>query len=1166
MLIHPGTPRVISVALAAFLFVFGTLPTPCAGDLLSISEFMAINDTGLDDEDRDEADWIEVHNAGTSEVNLDGWFLTDKADELAKWRFPAVTLAPDAYLVVFASEKDRKDPTGPLHTNFKLDGDGEYLALVRPDGVTVVSEFAPAFPVQVPDVSYGLQGALVTETLLAAGAEAKALVPADDAFEPGEEPDALRPWTLEDWNDSGWLSGTTGVGYDYDDLIGLDVVAMRNTNETVYIRIPFEVDDPVAIQALTLRLRYEDGMIAYINGREVARDNAPDVGSETWNSGAPVTRSDSDAVEAVDFAIPQFDFLHAGTNVLAIQGLNRSTGSSDLLILPELLATVATEGNRSWRYFPTPTPGAANEAGVAVPGPIISDVEQRPAIPTVDDDLLITARITPAFGVLRRVQFRYRVMFGAEKTVTFYDDGNSGDGAAGDGVYGATIPAGVAAPGQMIRWYISATDGARNSSRHPAFVDPSNAPEYEGTVVVDPSLTNPLTVLHWFIENSTAANGDAGTRCSLFYEGRFYDNVLMNLHGQSSRGFPKKSYDVDFHPGHNFKWADGQPRADDINLLTTYPDKAQMRNILAYGTYRDADCPYHWVVPVRVQQNGEFWGTAHMVENGDEDWLVRMGLNAGGALYKMYNTFTSTSHATSGAEKKTRKNEDNADLRALYDGVNLSGEQRRVYLYDHVDVAQVVNFLAARIITGDTDCCHKNYYFYCDTGGSDEWQMWPWDVDLSFGRRWISSLTYWDQNLIPDTHLFVGNNNSVPRAIFATSEMRQMYLRRVRTLMDELLKPPATPVEELHYEPRMDELAALIAPDAALDAAKWNSHAWGNGSTSYCCPQSLLEAVEEIKSVYLPERRYQLYYGLASGAREIPDAQPSRTIVSFGDVEPNPAGGNQDEEYIELQNNNGFAADISGWTLSVDSDTETNVLFTFRGGTVIPAQGTLYVAASRPAFRARSTFPTGGQALFVVGDYTGRLSARGETIELTNRDGRRIDWLVTPSEPSPAQSFLRVTELMYHPPAMLDDAFEPREYEYVELTNVGDGDIDLTGIHFNAGVAFDFTDSDVTILAAGQRVLLVKNRAAFAERYGTGFNVAGEYTGQLDNSGERLCLQDARNEVVLDFAYDDAWYPMTEGQGHSLVIVEETAPFDTWDEPESWRPSVVEGGSPGTGD
>ena len=95
-----------------------------------------------------------------------------------------------------------------------------------------------------------------------------------------------------------------------------------------------------------------------------------------------------------------------------------------------------------------------------------------------------------------------------------------------------------------------------------------------------------------------------------------------------------------------------------------------------------------------------------------------MGLNPEGALYKMYNTFTSPSHANSEVEKKTRQTEDNADLLALYNGVSLSGEARRRYLYDNVDVAQVVNFLAARVLTGDTDCCHKNYYFYRDTGGA----------------------------------------------------------------------------------------------------------------------------------------------------------------------------------------------------------------------------------------------------------------------------------------------------------------------------------------------------------------------------------------------------------------------------------------------------------------
>jgi len=354
----------------------------------------------------------------------------------------------------------------------------------------------------------------------------------------------------------------------------------------------------------------------------------------------------------------------------------------------------------------------------------------------------------------------------------------------------------------------------------------------------------------------------------------------------------------------------------------------------------------------------------------------------------MYNGFTKSSDTTGGAEKKTRKNEDNADLLALFNGVTLTGEARRRYMYDNVDIPEVVNFLAARAITGDTDCCHKNYYFYRDTGQSDEWQMWPWDVDLSFGRRWITGLTYWDQRLIANTPLFIGSGNSLPNAIFGTSEMRQMYLRRVRTLMDELLMPPGTARENLHYEPRIDELAAQIGPDAALDAAKWNSHAWGNGSTNPNYPQPYAEAVAEMRDSYLPERRRQLFNRLTSGASELPAQQPAGTTILFGDIDTCTSSRTQDEEYIQLLNPNSFAVDISGWILNTDADPPTP-LFVFRGGTVIPANSALYVVASRPVFRARATAPTGGQSLFIVGDYTGRLSGR-ETLTLTDRQGLQV--------------------------------------------------------------------------------------------------------------------------------------------------------------------------------
>jgi len=212
--------------------------------------------------------------------------------------------------------------------------------------------------------------------------------------------------------------------------------------------------------------------------------------------------------------------------------------------------------------------------------------------------------------------------------------------------------------------------------------------------------------------------------------------------------------------------------------------------------------------------------------------------------------------------------------------------------------------------------------------------------------------------------------------------------------MDEFLKSPDTPEEELYFEPRIDMLAALITPDAALDATKWGSHAWGNGSTAPCCPQSLPEAVEELKYYYLPERRRQLFNGLAPGANEIPNAQPVGTVINFGTIDTNPASGNLDEQYIQLQNPNRFAVDISGWTLSSGQDANTH-LFTFRGGTVIPANGTIYVAANRVAFRSRNSAIRGRPILFIVGDFSGRLAARDETLLLTDRQQVTVDFVKT---------------------------------------------------------------------------------------------------------------------------------------------------------------------------
>ena len=121
-----------------------------------ISELLAVNDATLADEDGDFSDWFEIDNPLASPVDLDGWYVTDDADNLTKWQFPNVSIPAAGQLLVFASDKDRPNPLGELHANFKLSGNGEYLALVEPDGISIAHDYAPQFPPQTADVSYGL--------------------------------------------------------------------------------------------------------------------------------------------------------------------------------------------------------------------------------------------------------------------------------------------------------------------------------------------------------------------------------------------------------------------------------------------------------------------------------------------------------------------------------------------------------------------------------------------------------------------------------------------------------------------------------------------------------------------------------------------------------------------------------------------------------------------------------------------------------------------------------------------------------------------------------------------------------------------------------------------------------------------------------------------------
>lgn len=936
---------------------------------------------------------------------------------------------------------------------------------------------------------------------------------------------------------------------------------MYGVNSSIYLRYTFTVPDPALIEHLVLKMKYDDGFVAYLNGSEILTINAFE--TNYWNSTATNRHPDSQAIQFEEFNITYaLGFLQPGENVLAIQGLNIANTNTDFLIEGALDWYGVQQAVDQPVYFTVPTPGALNGLGSTVPGPLISDVTHSPSIPSTTDVIVVTAKINPTFALVSEVKLNYRIMFGATNSIDMKDDGMSHDGNANDGIYGAEIPA-VQFPGQMVRWFITAKDANDNQSRWPLFTVSTDSEEYIGTIIEDTSIISQLSVMHLFVENVGASETRAGTRGSLFYLGEFYDNVVIRLRGQSSAGWAKKGFNIDFNRDHRFKYGNDNRRVKDIKIMSNWGDKSRVRNTLFYEMAAKAGCDGHFAFPIRVQRNSQFHAILDLMEDSDDLMLERLGRNPDGAFYKMYNNLSNTG----GVEKKTRKWEGYEDLQTLINNIDetIPLSNRVKYAYDNIEIPQSISYFTACALASHQDHGHKNYYLYRNSDETGEWTILPWDVDLTWGRNWTDAQGYLTDTLYQDNILNFynlavqpskGNTNRFYNLFFKHPEFRRMYLRRLRTIMDNLLQPPNTPSEQLIIEAKIRELMDLMDPpgitnsDAYLDYIKWGY--WGTNFT-------MRDDANRIITIHLPGRRQWLFTSTSPNVEgdKIPPSQPSYVPLRFLTVDYNPSSCNQQEEFICITNPMPMEIDISGWRI------DGAVQFTFKPGTVIVSNNVLYVSPNVKAFRSRAIAPTGRMCLYVVGPYQGQLSARGEKIRLFTDKGYLINEYQYQGTPSLAQQFLRITEIMYNPSPLPGSTNDTQEFEYIELKNIGNVNIDLNGVRFINGIDFDFTGSQITNLEPGQVVLVVKNRTAFEERYGSGLNIAGEYSGRLDNGGERIQLVDATGEEILDFDYNDNWYEITDGLGFSIVIANENADSDLWRDKSNWRVSSVINGTPG---
>ena len=682
---------------------------------LHITEFMAINGGSLQDEGGDPSDWFELFNSGPDSIDLDGFFLTDDEATLTKWSLPAVQLDSGSFLLVFASEKNRRVAGSELHTNFKL-ADGDYLALVDPDGAAVIAEFGPAadpLPPQFEDVSYGLMqsGNRTPSVLIDANPSGTAHVPANATL--GET------WQAIAFDDAAWTAVTAGVGYDeattYNPHFGaggdLDN-ALNSVNTTLYLRFPFTMSGSGSISELTLKMKYDDGFAAFLNGVRVADANAP--GALAWNTEGAGQHSDGEAQGLVDFDISvHAHLLVDGPNVLAIHGLNDTITSSDMLISPELHAVRVTDPSIGGPGFlGSPSPGGLNGDTF---GGFVGDTKflVDRGIYDAPFDLEITTST-------------------AEATIRYTMDGtrpSPGVGQVYNGpisITGTTIVRAIAhktgfRPTNVdTHTYIFPEDVIDQSRMRPAITQsPTYGPQMLDSLKAVPTIS--LVTDNTGFLNESAGNIRSEHQTSvemIFPDGTpgFQEEGGLSNYGGRYTNFRKKSFRVAFrtefgatklkYPIFDGFEYENFPPADEFDVINLRSGSHDMASRGAYMSNRftdDSMIEMGNIAPhgrfVHVYLNGNYWGQYHLRER----WSADMAQSYYGGPEADYEAVNANDNFVNDEEVYDGPGDFWAETKSLVAGADPFANSQ-----DHLDVANIIDFMLLWV-SGNSESEFRNF-------------------------------------------------------------------------------------------------------------------------------------------------------------------------------------------------------------------------------------------------------------------------------------------------------------------------------------------------------------------------------------------------------------------------------------------------------------------------
>ncbi|MBD3337311.1 MAG: hypothetical protein GF355_17500 [Candidatus Eisenbacteria bacterium] len=373
-----------------------------------------------------------------------------------------------------------------------------------------------------------------------------------------------------------------------------------------------------------------------------------------------------------------------------------------------------------------------------------------------------------------------------------------------------------------------------------------------------------------------------------------YGEAEIRYRGNVIRKLLKKSYKVRFSQNNPFRGL-----ARKVNLTAEYPDFTLLREDRSYAAFRATGIPCPDTEPVHLVLNGSYFGTYLMVEHVDERFLENHNLEENTLVYKCYDRLTLKPDTSDYKELYTKETMEDgeswADIIRLIEMLNTTSQEA---VYDSLirtfDVENFIKYYGHQIAQGNFDFIWKNYFLAHDLE-RDIWQIWPWDLDLSFG---IPAL--WESTLVSTTNLLRGanpNGNILADRMMDVPALKNLHLCN-------LMQYTTTVYDDSAMTGSFQTAHDRIRFDAERD---WRKRGWEDNRNFYEGPEELAQFVAE-RNAYITQAVSNYFEPQSVFINELMAANLTTLADEYGEY----------DDWIELYNMDADTLFLAGYYLTAE--------------------------------------------------------------------------------------------------------------------------------------------------------------------------------------------------------------------------------------------------------